>query len=130
MLEMSDAVDLQVVVEGAEAETHALGLFNWLGSEDELRGRVRPQRRAPKPGEMGSAVELLTVAVGSGGAVAVLIQSVCTWLTSRGADVKVTVTTADGRRVEVDVRRAADPAAVLREVAEQFPAAVERHGES
>ncbi|GGO26729.1 effector-associated constant component EACC1 [Microbispora bryophytorum] len=130
MSELSDAVDLQVVVEGAEAALHAVELFNWLGSEDELRGRVRPQRRAPEPGEMGASVELLTVAVGSGGAVAVLIQSVCTWLTSRRTDVKVTVTAADGRRIEVDIRRAADPAAVLREVAEQFPAAVERQSES
>jgi hypothetical protein len=48
----------------------------------------------------------------------------------RGADVKVTVSAADGRRIEVDVRRAADPAAVLREVAEQFPAADERRSES
>lgn len=79
---------------------------------------------------MGASVELLTVAVGSGGAVAVLIQSVCTWLTSRRTDVKVIVTAADGRRIEVDIRRAADPAAVLREVAEQFPAAVERQSES
>ncbi|MFI0486845.1 hypothetical protein [Actinomadura sp. 9N215] len=123
-------MDLQVVVEGAEAATHTVGLCDWLGLEDELRGRVRPQRRAPKPGEMGASVELLTVAVGSGGAVVVLLQSVCTWLTSRGADVKVTVSADDGRRIEVDVRRAADPAAVLREVAEQFPAAGERHSES
>ncbi len=79
---------------------------------------------------MGASVELLTVAVGSGGAVAVLIQSVCTWFTSRRTDVKVTINAADGRHIEVDIRRAADPAAVLREVAEQFPAAVERHSES
>ncbi|MEV4000846.1 hypothetical protein [Actinomadura sp. NPDC049753] len=123
-------MSLQVVVEGAEAESQALGLCDWLGSEDELRGRVRPRRRAPEPGEMGASVELLTVALGSGGAVAVLMQSVCTWLTSRGADVKVTVSAADGRRIELDIRRAADPAAVLREVAEQFPAADERHSES
>ncbi|MCA2183940.1 effector-associated constant component EACC1 [Nonomuraea cavernae] len=127
---MSDPVDLQVVVEGAEAAPHTVALFNWLGLEDELRGRVRPQRRAPEPGEMGASVELLTVAVGSGGAMVVLIQSVCTWLTSRRADVKVTISAADGRRIEVDIHRAADPMAVLREVAEQFPAAVERHSES
>jgi hypothetical protein len=126
---MSDAVDLQVIVEGPQATLRVMGLYEWLGLEDELRGRVRPLRRAPKPGEMGASVELLTVALGSGGAVAVLIQSVCTWLTSRGADVKVTVSAADGRRIEVDIRRAADPAAVLREVAEQFPATGEQPSE-
>lgn len=75
---------------------------------------------------MGSTVELLTVALGSGGVLAVLIQSVCSWLTSRGTDIKIAVSTEDGRRIEVDVQRAADPQALLREVAERFPAAGEQ----
>ncbi|MFG3532301.1 hypothetical protein ACGF8B_37070 [Streptomyces sp. NPDC047917] len=99
-----------------------VALRDWLDSEDDLRGRVRLQRQPPLPGHMGSAMELLTVALGSGGILAVLIQSVCTWATSRGTDVKITISAEDGRRIEVDVQRAADPQALLREVAEQFPA--------
>ncbi|WP_053164556.1 effector-associated constant component EACC1 [Streptomyces noursei] len=102
-------------------EAHLIALRDWLVSEDALRGRVRPQRQSPLPGHMGSAMELLTVSLGSGGILAVLIQSVCTWLTSRGTNVKITISAEDGRRIEVDVQRAADPQALLREVAEQFP---------
>jgi hypothetical protein len=65
---------------------------------------------------MGSTVELLTVALGSGGVGAVLIQGMCTWLTTRRSDVTVTVTAPDGRETTVDVKRAADPWAVVREV--------------
>jgi hypothetical protein len=122
---MPDGAELRVAVEGPgepEAEAHMIALRDWLVSEDALRGRVRPQRQPPFPGHMGSTVELLTVALGSGGVLAVLIQSMCTWLTSRGTDIKITVSTEDGQRIEVDVRRAADPQALLREVAERFPA--------
>lgn len=75
---------------------------------------------------MGATVQLLTVALGSGGALAVLMQSLCTWLTSRGTDITITVSAADGRQIEVDVRRASDPQAVLREVSEIFHAADEQ----
>ncbi|WP_327672685.1 MULTISPECIES: effector-associated constant component EACC1 [unclassified Streptomyces] len=112
--------------EGPGTEAHVIALRNWLVSEDALRGRVRPHRQSPPPGHMGSTVELLTVALGSGGVLAVLIQSVCSWLTSRGTDIKIAVSTEDGRRIEVDVQRAADPQALLREVAERFPAAGEQ----
>ncbi|MFB6814649.1 hypothetical protein ACFCV8_08885 [Streptomyces sp. NPDC056347] len=122
---MPAGAELRVAVEGlgeSGAEPHVIALRDWLVSEDDLRGRVRLQRQPPLPGHMGSAVELLTVALGSGGILAVLIQSVCTWLTSRGTDMKITISAEDGRRIEVDVQRAADPQALLREIAEQFPA--------
>ncbi|MFD0622155.1 hypothetical protein ACFQ2K_06115 [Streptomyces sanglieri] len=104
------------------AEPPLIALRDWLVSEDALRGRVRLHRQPPLPGHMGSTMELLTVALGSGGILAVLIQSVCTWLTSRGTDIKITISAEDGRQIEVDVQRAADPQALLREIAEQFPA--------
>jgi hypothetical protein len=49
--------------------------------------------------------------VGSGGAGAVLVQGICTWLTTRGSD----VTAPDGRQTTFDVKRA-DSGAVAREV--------------
>ncbi|MFJ4704000.1 hypothetical protein ACIP6I_03930 [Streptomyces anulatus] len=116
---------VRVAVEGSaspESEPHVIALRDWLASEDALRGRVQIQRRPPLPGHMGSTMELLTVSLGSGGILAVLIQSVCTWLASRGTDIKIAITAEDGRRIEVDVQRAADPQALLREIAEQFPA--------
>lgn len=65
---------------------------------------------------MGGAVEVLTVALGSGGVGAVLVRSLCTWLVQRRADVTVTITVPGGHRVRVDVKRAGNPGAVIREV--------------
>ncbi|MBC2864486.1 hypothetical protein H1R13_05595 [Streptomyces mexicanus] len=65
---------------------------------------------------MGGVLDVLVVALGSGGAGAVLAQSLATWLAGRRADITVTVRSPEGREVTVDVRRAADPQAVVREV--------------
>jgi hypothetical protein len=65
---------------------------------------------------MGGALDVLVVALGSGGAGAVLAQTLVAWLSGRRADVTVTVREPDGREVIVDVRRAADPHAVVGEV--------------
>lgn len=119
-------VAVNVAVAGSKPEDHVMALRNWLACEDELRGQVQPHRESPEPGQMGATVQLLTVALGSGGALAVLMQSLCTWLTSRGTDITITVSAADGRQIEVDVRRASDPQAVLREVSEIFHAADEQ----
>ncbi|MFJ1859134.1 hypothetical protein ACIOHA_17695 [Streptomyces anulatus] len=70
-----------------ESEPYVIALRDWLASEDVLRGRVQIQRQPPLPGHMGSTMELLTVSLGSGGILAVLIQSVCTWPSSRGTDI-------------------------------------------
>ena len=66
---------------------------------------------------MGGVLDVLVVALGSGGAGAVLATSVSTWLSQpRRADVKLTVTAEDGRHIELDARRIRDPAVLLREV--------------
>lgn len=95
---------------------HLFALRDWLAAEDPLRGRVIPLAMAPQQGQMGGAVEVLTVALGSGGAATVLARSLCTWLTHRRADVTITITATDGQRIRVDVKRAGDPESVIREV--------------
>ncbi|MFF1909618.1 hypothetical protein [Kitasatospora sp. NPDC058218] len=112
----ANAVEVCVAVAGAEAEVHLLALRDWLVLEDEFRGRVELVRSVPEPGRMGTAFDLLAVALGSGGAGAVLVQALTTWLTQRRADVTVTVFTREGRQITVDVRRAAQPDQVLAEV--------------
>jgi hypothetical protein len=98
-------------------------LADWLNSEDALRGRVRAVRPAPKPGEMGAGVELLTVALGSGGAGAVLVRTICTWLTQRRSEVSVSLKDAHGREFQFSAKSAKmDPAEVLREASAQFAA--------
>lgn len=108
--------ELNLLVPGSESDEPLRALHEWLAHEDELRGRLDLRARPPAQGEMGGAVELLAVALGSGGVCAVLAQSVCTWLSQRQPDISVTVKAADGREVTIDVRRAEDPMTVVREV--------------
>ncbi|MFJ2650739.1 hypothetical protein ACIO1C_28975 [Streptomyces sp. NPDC087420] len=112
----TESPELELRVSGDDAETHLLALRDWLALEDVLRGRLEMRQSAPEPGHMGVALDVVAVALGSGGAGAVLARSLTTWLIQRRTDVKVSVVAADGRRVEVDVRRAADPERVIAEV--------------
>ncbi|GAA2165045.1 effector-associated constant component EACC1 [Actinomadura napierensis] len=67
-------------------------LFDWLRREDEFRGRLLLEPSGGGVGgEMGGLLDVLTIALGSGGAGAVLARSLSTWLTNRHANVKVTV---------------------------------------
>jgi hypothetical protein len=92
-------------------------LLDWLRHEDTLRGWVRTAQTPVRPGEMGEALQALVVALGSGGAGAVLASSVSAWLSQpRRADVTLTVTAQNGRHLEPDARRVRDPAVLLREV--------------
>jgi hypothetical protein len=80
-------------------------LFEWLLLEDELRGHLRLEPSGSGTGgEMGGLLDVLTIAMGSGGVGAVLARSLSTWLTHRRADVKVTFRGPDGRSFEVDTR--------------------------
>jgi hypothetical protein len=71
-------------------------LRSWLGNEREFRGRVDLDAAAVRPGEMGALVDVLTVAVASGGAVTVLANSVSLWLQQRHSALKVEVVNPDG----------------------------------
>ena len=104
-------------------------LRDWLAAEDPLRGGVTPLRSNPNPGEMGGAVEVLTVALGSGGAGAVLARSLCTWLVQRRADVTIIITAPSGGQVWVDVKRARNPESVIREVSTLLGQTIAEAGE-
>ncbi|MEV8440160.1 hypothetical protein AB0425_22510 [Actinosynnema sp. NPDC051121] len=90
-------------------------LLDWLRSEDDLRGKVRFVAGEPSASELG-AMDALAVALGSGGAGAVLARSLTTWLTTRRADLDVTVTGPSGTEVRLKANRVADPAALLNEI--------------
>ncbi|MEV0785460.1 hypothetical protein AB0I52_21315 [Streptomyces sp. NPDC050423] len=108
--------ELRLTVSGTEALEHLRALREWLTLEEALRGRLTLHGEAPEPGHMGTSMDVLMVALGSGGAGAVLARSLTTWLVQRRSDVKVTVQAPNGGHVEVDVKRAADPARVIAEV--------------
>jgi hypothetical protein len=111
-----EPAELRLTVSGGNADAHLLSLRDWLVCEDELRGQLKLLAASPQPGHMGTIFDVLTVALGSGSAGAVLARSLSTWLVQRRADVKVTAVATDGSRIEVDVKRAADPARVIAEV--------------
>lgn len=91
-------------------------LFTWLQRDEDLRGRIRTMSRRPVPDEMGSVVEILSVALGSGGAGAVLAGSLTTWLQTRRARISVELLVSESgetiRKVEVD----ADSPATVKEL--------------
>ncbi|MPY53458.1 effector-associated constant component EACC1 [Streptomyces acidicola] len=90
-------------------------LSDWLGQELELRGLVSG-RDTPEPGQLGSLTAVLVVAVGSGGALSVLAASLKAFLAlPRRSDVRVTVSSPDGRTVEIDAKRVDDVETLVRE---------------
>ncbi|MGW3447327.1 effector-associated constant component EACC1 [Streptomyces sp. NPDC001076] len=64
--------ELKLALSGEDVETELLALRDWLDLEDVLRGRVDVRRRMMQPGHMGAGFDVLMVALGSGGAGAVL----------------------------------------------------------
>ncbi len=107
-------MDAQIrVTDGTGEELAALG--EWLGCEDELRGRVSTVRSPISGTELGSITELLTVALGSGGAGTVLASPLKTWLMTRRTTAKITVESA-GRSVTLDIQTADEVAPLLEQI--------------
>jgi hypothetical protein len=116
------STDDDVFVIGVAPE-YLRSLADWLNGEDALRGRVRAVRTVPGPGEMGAVIEVLSVALGSGGAGAVLVRSMCTWLARRDSVVSVTVKDAEGREFQFSSKSAKqNPSEVFREASLMFTA--------
>lgn len=94
-------------------------LADWLRHEVGLRGRIRPVSAPPKPGEMGSVLDVLTVAVGCGGTLTVLANSLTVWLRQpHRSTVRLSVVRPDGTKVEIsgeNVRTAAEIETLLRD---------------
>lgn len=108
-------MDVTLSIIGSETRDGPEDLADWLRHEPELRGRVTPVYREPRPGELGAALDVLSVAVGSGGVLTVLAAALKTFLSQpRRSDVRVTIRTSDGTSVEIDATRVPDIEAVLR----------------
>jgi hypothetical protein len=115
-------VDVSLAIQNGDGTEPLRALSDWLRRQPELLGQVAIASRPPRPGEMGSIPELVTVAVGSGGAVSVLASSLRMWLAQpRRSDVKLTLRLPDGRVVELDARRVGDVEALLRVVLDSQP---------
>lgn len=108
-------MDVWLRVAGPDEIGDTVSLIAWLRNERDLQGAVRVVPRLAADGEMGGAFEMLSVALGSGGAGVALAHSLSIWIAGRRADVKLTVT-ARGRTVELDARRVPDAQSLIREV--------------
>lgn len=98
-------MDVSLQVEGEDLAD----LQDWLRQEPELRGRVAMVAASPNPGELGTLADVLSVAVGGGGALTALAASLKSFLAQpRRSDVRIVVTAPDGRHVEIDAKRVAD----------------------
>lgn len=88
-------------------------LLEWLRGERGLAGAVREVQTPPGPGELGGAVEVLIVALGSGGVAGTFVTSLFGWLRTRPS-LKVSVTNKS-RSMTVSAARDKDLAPLLRE---------------
>lgn len=107
-------MDVQIHAEDTEDLT---ALRSWLSQEDELRGRVRSVDAPIGDGTLGALPELLTVALGAGGAGTVLASSLKTWLLTRRKTAKLTVET-EGRTISLDIATVDDIAPLLQQLFE------------
>jgi Effector Associated Constant Component 1 len=87
-------------------------LLRWLNEEDSLRGAVELTERESIGDRLGVPVELLTVALGGGGAGSVLASSLKTWLRNQRTSMKLTVK-AKGRTVIVKLDNISNTEALL-----------------
>ncbi|MGW4639273.1 effector-associated constant component EACC1 [Sphaerisporangium sp. NPDC004334] len=109
-------MEAQVRVTGGSSVADTASLYEWLRSDRTLAGAVRAVSRPPAEEEMGGAVDMLVVALGSGGVGVALAQALPAWLQSRRTDVTVTVTSGD-KSVTLEAKRIKD--AELRPVLEE-----------
>jgi hypothetical protein len=107
-------MDAQIGITGGTGDELAL-LGEWLRGDDELRGRVKIAQSPVRDTELGSVPELLTVALGAGGAGTVLASSLITWLQTRRTTAKITVESA-GRSVTLDIQTVGDVGPLLQQV--------------
>ncbi|WP_227984198.1 effector-associated constant component EACC1 [Nocardia spumae] len=93
-------------------------LMKWLRADPELSDRLVLKAKVRQSGGVADAtVQLLSVALGSGGIGVVLARSLSAWLAQRSSDVKLTISDPNGRRVELDAHRVRDAPQLLDQVA-------------
>ncbi|MFD0686050.1 effector-associated constant component EACC1 [Actinomadura fibrosa] len=99
-------MDLRISITENDQASTLESLADWLRGEPDLAGRARLEAPPPRPGEMGSAVDALMVAVGSGGVVSVLASSLKVWLAQpRRSDIRLLVQSEPGQKIEIEAKR-------------------------
>lgn len=101
------------VTAGRDIVAELTSLREWLGREAAFRGRVQVESLPIESGHMGGIVDTLTVALGAGGAVTVLANSMSVWLKQRGSDVNIEVISSIGKKVTLTAKHVSDVAALI-----------------
>jgi len=104
-------MDASIRLEGGSPED-IIDLTDWLGGENELRGRCHITPAPIGASELGSVSEVLTVALGSGGAGSVLASSLITWIRTRKTKAKIIIETEEGS-ISLDIETVRDIAPLL-----------------
>ncbi|WP_326558517.1 effector-associated constant component EACC1 [Micromonospora sp. NBC_01796] len=76
----------------------------WLLDADELPGPVELRQQEPAPGELGGVTDAVVVALGSGGAGA-LLSAVVSWIRHRTTDLTIKIDHSDGTSIELTADR-------------------------
>ncbi|MEU9845342.1 hypothetical protein AB0C69_39735 [Actinomadura sp. NPDC048032] len=98
-------VEARLSLESADPIADLESLADWLRGESEFHGRVTVHSEPPEGGQLGTVPQALVVALGSGGAVSVLVATLRSWLSlPRRSSVKIKVLGKDGAEIEVDAK--------------------------
>ena len=117
--------DVTIEVDGGDAVELA-ALSEFLKAQRHLKGRVRLQASGPVDGQLGSAFDVLAVAVGSGGAGVALADALKTWFSTRrtGPKIEIRITKPDGTETTIILSADTGPAEFA--AAQQLIAAAQR----
>jgi hypothetical protein len=111
---------MELYVSLAEPDVDAMvELRHWISSDERLPAQVRaPGETRPAEGDLGTAVDVLQLVIGSAIALGQLVMSIAQWRQSRGDQprVRVSARRPDGVTVTIET---ADPDA-LAEVVRQL----------
>jgi hypothetical protein len=104
------------IVNAADPHAEVRSLRDWLKAEQDLESsKVTTSSPPVQDGHMGAALDVVTVALGSGGAASVLAGSLGLWLRNRGTDIKVEISGPRGK-ILVDTKRVRDPVALIESI--------------
>ena len=118
-------MDLSITVENTganqafEPEEELRSLASWLRTERVAGAEIR-SHQAPKPGELGSALEIVRILVGDTGAAPILAASLAVWLRTRRKDLKLKITRDDGLNCVVEAKGVSDPQPIIEQFLKDF----------
>lgn len=97
-----------MIAEGADAPDQLRSLHEWMADLEELRGAIRARELPSQPGTLGPVLDALVVTLGPAGAATAFATASIAWLRTRRGEVRIKVTLADRRSVELTAKNVAD----------------------